>query len=37
MTLEGDQFDVYTVAADGTDLQQITNSELLEEGAIWLP
>ncbi len=37
MTLEGDQFDVYTTAADGTDLTRITDSELLEEASTWLP
>ena len=31
MTLEGEQFDVYTVAADGTELMRITDSDLLEE------
>jgi hypothetical protein len=37
MTLQGDDFDVYTVAADGTDLARIADSELLEEPANWLP
>ena len=37
MTLEDDQFDVYTVAADGTELTRITDSVLLEEAAVWLP
>ncbi len=37
MTLEGEQFDVYTVAADGTELTRITDSDLLEEAAVWLP
>jgi Tol biopolymer transport system component len=37
MTLEGEQFDVYTTAADGTDLTRITDSELLEEASTWLP
>ena len=37
MAFEGEQGDVYTIAANGSDLQQITNSELLEEGATWLP
>jgi hypothetical protein len=29
--------DVYTAAADGSDLHQITDSQLLEEAANWLP
>jgi dipeptidyl aminopeptidase/acylaminoacyl peptidase len=37
MTLEGEQFDVYTVAADGTELTRITDSDLLEEAVVWLP
>ena len=37
MALEGEQGDVYTIAADGSDLQRITNSELLDEGITWLP
>ena len=37
MTLEGEQFDVYTAAADGTGLTRITDSDLLEEAATWLP
>jgi hypothetical protein len=37
MTLEGEQFDVYTAAADGSDLTRITDSELLEEAWTWLP
>jgi hypothetical protein len=37
MTLESDDFDVYSVAADGTDLTRIADSELLEEPANWLP
>jgi hypothetical protein len=37
MGFEGEQADVYTIAADGSDLQQITNSHLLEEGVGWLP
>ena len=37
MTFEGDLWDVYVVAADGSKLTRITNSELIEEGAIWLP
>ena len=37
MTLKGEQFDVYTVAADGTELTRITDSGLLEEAVIWLP
>ena len=37
MTLEAEQFDVYTAAADGSDLARITDSELLEEAWTWLP
>jgi dipeptidyl aminopeptidase/acylaminoacyl peptidase len=37
MTLEGEQFDVYTVASDGTELTRITDSDLLEEAVVWLP
>jgi hypothetical protein len=37
MSFVGHQADVYTVAADGSDLQEITNSEILEEGINWLP
>jgi Tol biopolymer transport system component len=37
MAFEREQGDVYTIAADGSDLRQITNSELLEEGLTWLP
>ena len=37
MTLEGEQFDVYTVATDGTELTRITDSDLLEEAVVWLP
>ncbi len=37
MALEGDQFDVYTAAADGSDLTRIVDSDLLEESAYWLP
>jgi Tol biopolymer transport system component len=37
MALPGEQGDVYTIAADGSDLHRITNSDLLEEGLTWLP
>jgi WD40 repeat protein len=37
MRLEGDQFDVYMAAADGSDLTRITDSDLLEEATNWLP
>lgn len=37
MTFEGDQWDVYVVAADGSNLTRITDAELIEEGSIWLP
>jgi hypothetical protein len=37
MSLEGDQFDVYTAAADGSDLNPVVDSGLLEESAYWLP
>ena len=37
MTLEGQHFDVYTAAADGSELTRITDSDLLEEAAVWLP
>ena len=37
MSLEGQQFDVYTAAADGSDLTQIAGTGLLEESANWLP
>jgi WD40 repeat protein len=37
MAFVGEQDDVYTIAADGSDLQRITDSELLEEGLTWLP
>lgn len=37
MALPGEQGDVYTIATDGSDLQQITHSALLEEGINWLP
>jgi Tol biopolymer transport system component len=36
MTLEADDFDVYTVATDGSDLNRIIDSDLLEEAANWL-
>ena len=37
MGFVGEQADVYTIAADGSDLHQITHSHLLEEGINWLP
>lgn len=37
MGFKGEQADVYTIAADGSDLRRITNSHLLEEGITWLP
>ena len=37
MSLEDQQFDVYTAAADGSALTPIADSELLEESAYWLP
>jgi hypothetical protein len=37
MTLEDEQFDVYTAAADGSGLTPIADSERLEESAYWLP
>jgi Tol biopolymer transport system component len=37
MTLEGEQFDVYTAQADGAGLTRLTDSELLEEAWAWLP
>jgi WD40 repeat protein len=37
MALQGEQGDVYTIAADGSGLRQITHSELLEEALTWLP
>ncbi len=37
MTLEDQQFDVYTAATDGSELTLIADSELLEESAYWLP
>lgn len=37
MALEGDQFDVYTVAADGSDLTKITHSPQVDEAWSWLP
>ncbi len=36
MNLDG-QFDVYTVAADGSDLTRVTDSESYESGLAWLP
>jgi Tol biopolymer transport system component len=37
MTFQGDLWDVYVVAADGSNLIRITDSVDIEEGAIWLP
>lgn len=37
MALEDDRFDVYTAAADGSELTPIADSDLLEESAYWLP
>lgn len=37
MRLDDDQWDVYTAAADGSDLTRITDSDLVEEAAAWLP
>jgi len=37
MALEGEQFDVYSAAADGSDVVRITDSDLLEEALAWLP
>ena len=37
MGFVGEQGDVYTIAADGSDLRRVTSSELLEEGIVWLP
>jgi dipeptidyl aminopeptidase/acylaminoacyl peptidase len=37
MALEGDQFDVYTITAEGFDLVRLTDSDVLEEAANWLP
>ena len=37
MAFEREQGDVYTIAADGSDLQRLTHSKLLEEGITWLP
>ncbi len=37
MSLTGQQFDVYTAAADGSDLTRITDSKRLEEALSWLP
>jgi hypothetical protein len=36
MSLEDQQFDVYTAAADGSGLTPIADSDLLEESAYWL-
>jgi Tol biopolymer transport system component len=37
MTLEADDFDVYTVAADGTELTRVIDTELPEVATGWLP
>lgn len=37
MALAAQQFDVYTAAADGSDLTRITDSSRLEEALSWLP
>ena len=37
MALEGDQFDVYTAAPDGSNLTQITHSPQVDEAWSWLP
>jgi hypothetical protein len=37
MSLEDQQFDVYTAAVDGSGLTPIADTELLEESAYWLP
>ena len=37
MRLEGQEFDVYTAAVDGSELTTIADSDLLEESAYWLP
>ncbi|HEY7668529.1 MAG TPA: hypothetical protein VIE12_10450 [Actinomycetota bacterium] len=37
MTLEVDQPDVYTVAADGSDLVRVTSGDTYDEGWLWLP
>lgn len=37
MAFQGEQGDVYTVAADGSDVQRITTSDALDEGINWLP
>jgi Tol biopolymer transport system component len=37
MRLEGEEWNVYTTEADGSDLTRITDFDLLEEAAAWLP
>jgi Tol biopolymer transport system component len=37
MRREGQEFDVYAAAIDGSQLTQITDSDLLEEAGDWLP
>ncbi len=37
MRREGREFDVYAAATDGSQLMRITDSDLLEEAANWLP
>ena len=37
MAFEGQRSDVYTAAADGSDLTRVVGSDLLEESAYWLP
>ncbi|MDL2334780.1 MAG: hypothetical protein QFC55_01945 [Chloroflexota bacterium] len=37
MAMTGEQGDVYTIAADGSDLHRITTSDRLDEGLSWLP
>jgi len=37
MTFQGDLWDVYVVAADGSNLTRITDTVDIEEGSIWLP
>lgn len=37
MALEAYENDVYTVAADGSDLVQVTSGEPFDEGWLWLP
>ncbi|HEX6401126.1 MAG TPA: hypothetical protein VF108_11765 [Actinomycetota bacterium] len=37
MAFEGQRSDVYTAAADGSDLTRVAGTDLLEESAYWLP